>query len=214
MTNNDHLQEFNRAFSKAPVVAILRGIEPDEVPVIADAILHAGILIIEVPLNSPHPLKSIERLKSAADGHAVIGAGTVLTRKAAREAAAAGAGLVVSPNMDLGVIEETKRLGLVSIPGVLTPSEALAALHAGADALKLFPGEMLSPVIVRAMAAVLPSDARLLLVGGVGLDTPAVYQDSPIAGFGIGSALFKPGFDAETVASRGRAFLAALRAGR
>ena len=210
MNGESNRQKFDRAFASVPLIAILRGVEPDEVTAIAEAIVAAGILILEIPLNSPRPLESIERLVSAQGRRAVIGAGTVLTSKAAQEVAAVGAGLVVSPNMDETVIEETRRLGLVSIPGTLTPSEAFAALSAGADALKLFPGEMVSPAVVRALAAVLPRDARLVLVGGVGLDTPAVYQNSPLAGFGVGSALFKPGLDARTVGLRAEAFVAAL----
>ncbi|MDP9139074.1 MAG: 2-dehydro-3-deoxy-6-phosphogalactonate aldolase [Pseudomonadota bacterium] len=210
MNTETNRQKFDAALTSVPLIAILRGVEPDEVAAIAEAIVAAGILIIEVPLNSPRPLESIERLLAAHGRHAVIGAGTVLTSKAAQEVAAAGAGLVLSPNMDETVIEETKRLGLVSVPGVLTPSEAFAALSAGADALKLFPGEMVSPAIVKAMAAVLPRDARLVLVGGVGLDTPAVYQHAPLAGFGVGSALFRPGLDAKAVGQRARALVAAL----
>jgi 2-dehydro-3-deoxyphosphogalactonate aldolase len=211
MKREDHRQNFDRAFARVPLIAILRGVKPGEVTAIAEAILAAGILIVEVPLNSPRPLESIARLKAALSDIAVIGAGTVLTGKAAYEASEAGAGLILSPNMDATVIAETRRLGLASIPGVLTPSEAFAALSAGADALKLFPGEMLTPAIVRAMAAVLPPHTRLVLVGGVGLDTPAVYQGSPLAGFGAGSALFKPGLDAPAVHARARAFVAALR---
>jgi 2-dehydro-3-deoxyphosphogalactonate aldolase len=214
MKTQDHRQKFDLAFARVPLIAILRGVEPGEVTAIAEAILAAGILIVEVPLNSPRPLESIERLKAALSDNAVIGAGTVLTGKAAHEVAEAGAGLILSPNMDATVIGETRRLGLVSIPGVLTPSEAFAALGAGADALKLFPGEMLNPAIVRAMAAVLPPKTRLVLVGGVGLDTPAVYLGSPLAGFGVGSALFKPGLDAPTVRARAQAFVAALRTGQ
>ena len=169
MSGKDNRREFDRVFAAAPLIAILRGIAPEEAVAIAEAILTAGILIIEVPLNSPRPLASIKRLRSALGDRAVIGAGTVLDRQAAREVAAAGATLVLSPNMDAAVIEETKRRGLVSIPGVLTPSEAFAALAAGADALKIFPGEMMSPATVRALAAVLPPGVRLVLVGGVEL---------------------------------------------
>jgi 2-dehydro-3-deoxyphosphogalactonate aldolase len=210
MTEQLNRQRFDRAFSTLPVIAIVRGAAPREIVAIGEALLSAGILIIEVPLNSPHPLESIERLKSAIGERAVIGAGTVLTSMAVREAARAGAELIVSPNMEETVIEETRRLGLVSIPGVLTPSEALAGLAAGADALKLFPGEMLDPAAVRALSAVLPADVRLVLVGGVGTDTPAIYRGSPIAGFGVGSALYKPGLDAAAVGERARAFIAAL----
>jgi 2-dehydro-3-deoxyphosphogalactonate aldolase len=210
VTEENNRQKFDRAFAALPVIAILRGAAPREIVAIGEALLKAGIFILEVPLNSPHPLESIERLKSALSERAVIGAGTVLTSTAVSEAAKAGAELIVSPNIEETVIEETKRLGLVSIPGVLTPSEALAGLAAGADILKLFPGEMLSPVAVKALAAVLPADTRLVLVGGVEPDTPVLYQGSPISGFGIGSALYKPGTDATAVGERARTFVAAV----
>ena len=209
-----NLEAFDAAFARVPLIAILRGIEPGEVIAVAEAILAAGILVIEVPLNSPQPLESIERLASTLGDRAVIGAGTVLTSEAARQAAGAGAGLILSPNTNPAVIAETKRLGLVSIPGVFTPTESLAALAEGADLLKLFPGELVSPVIVKALAAVLPSDTRLVLVGGVGLDTPAIYRGSPVSGFGVGSALFKPGVAAPAVRARAQAFKAALGNGQ
>ncbi|MCE1236900.1 MAG: 2-dehydro-3-deoxy-6-phosphogalactonate aldolase [Hyphomicrobiales bacterium] len=207
--------EFREALAAFPVVAILRGVRPEEAVAVAEALVARGVRIVEVPLNSPEPLRSIEALARAFEGRAVIGAGTVLTPEEVEQVAAAGGRLVVSPNADVAVVAATKRLGLVSSPGFQTPSEAFAAIHAGADVLKIFPGEAATPAIVRALAAVIPASVPMLLVGGVAADTIERWRDTPIAGFGIGSSLYRAGDMPAAVAGKAEAFAAALRsAGR
>jgi 2-dehydro-3-deoxyphosphogalactonate aldolase len=206
------LAEFREALSAFPVVAILRGVAPDEVVAIAEALIAEGVRIIEVPLNSPDPFRSIEALARTFEGRAVIGAGTVLKPDDVERVAAAGGRLVVSPDGNAAVIAATKRLGLVSSPGFLTPTEAFAAIDAGADVLKLFPGEAATPAIVRALAAVIPATVPMLLVGGVAAETIDRWRDTSIAGFGIGSALYRAGDTPTAVADKAKAFAAALRA--
>ncbi len=204
--------EFTEALASFPVVAILRGVRPDEVVAVTEALYAEGLRIVEVPLNSPDPLASIAALARAFAGRAVIGAGTVLTAADVERVAEAGGRLVVSPNTDAAVIAATRRLGLVSSPGFQTPSEAFAAIAAGADVLKFFPGEAATPAIVRALSAVIPKSVPMLLVGGVAADTIDRWNDTSIAGFGIGSSLYKPGDTAVTVGAKARAFATALRA--
>jgi len=206
-----HKDRFDAHFAACPVIAILRGVRPDEVVGIGEALVAAGITLIEVPLNSPDPLVSIERLAAALGARAVVGAGTVLTPDAVRDVVAVGGAMVVSPNVNGEVIAATRREELVSLPGCFTPTEAFAALAAGADALKLFPGEAVTPRTVKALAAVLPAATRLLLVGGVDADSIAGWMDTPVAGYGIGSSLYRPGDDAGTVSTKARTLLAALR---
>ena len=194
-----------------PLVAILRGIRPSEALAIGEAVAAAGIPIIEIPLNSPDPFTSIAMLAGALKGRAIVGAGTVLAGADVDRVAEAGGTIVVSPNTDLAVIRRSKALGLLSLPGFLTPSEAFAALAAGCDALKLFPAEMAPPPIVRAMRAVLPREARLLVVGGVSPQTIAPYLSAGVDGFGVGSDIFKPGRDADDVGSRAAALVAAVQ---
>lgn len=203
---------FDAAFAACPLIAILRGIRPNETTGVGEALVSAGIRIIEVPLNSPNPLKSIRHLADVLEGRAVVGAGTVLTAEDVHAVAGAGGQIIVSPNMNPAVIGCAKSLNLVSAPGVMTPTEAFAALEAGADVLKLFPGEMISPAAVRAMSAVLPRGVRLVMVGGVSPDSMPSYAATPIAGYGIGSALYKPGLSAEEVETRARGFVKAWRA--
>jgi 2-dehydro-3-deoxyphosphogalactonate aldolase len=205
-----HHAAFDAAFSACPLIAILRGLEPGEAVAVGEALVEAGIRILEVPLNSPEPLLSIARLAAALSGRAVVGAGTVYRIGEVEAVADNGGQIVVSPNANAPVIARTKQLGLVAAPGILTPTEAALALEAGADLLKIFPGELVSPAVVKAMAAVLPRGTRLVLVGGVSLDTPKLYAGSPVAGYGIGSALFKPGVTPEEVRERARAFVSAL----
>lgn len=205
-----HRDTFDAAFAACPLIAILRGLTPDEAVDVGEALVAAGIRVLEVPLNSPDPLVSIRRLAAALAGRAVVGAGTVYRVSDVDAVAEAGGQIIVSPNANAPVIARAKALGLVSAPGVMTPSEAWTALEAGADVLKLFPGEMIAPTTVRAMAAVLPKGTRLVLVGGVGTGNMKDYAATPIAGFGIGSALFKPGLDAATVGANARAFIAAF----
>lgn len=191
------------------LVAILRGLRPDEAEGIAAALIETGITRIEVPLNSPEPLRSIERLARAFGREAQIGAGTVLDPAAVSAVAEAGGRLIVSPNCDPEVIAATKALGLVSMPGVLTASECFAALRAGADALKIFPALQLGPEGLAALRAVLPAGTQVYAVGGVGPDSFAAWLRAGADGFGIGSALYKPGDDASRVAAAARALVAA-----
>mgnify|MGYP001766727524 CR=1 FL=1 len=204
--------EFTEALARFPVVAILRGVRPDEVVAVTEALYAEGLRIVEVPLNSPDPFASIAALARAFAGRALIGAGTVLTAADVERVAQAGGRLVVSPNTDAAVVAATRRLGLVSSPGFQTPTEAFAAIAAGADVLKYFPGEAATPAIVRALSAVIPKTVPMLLVGGVAADTIDRWNDTSIAGFGIGSALYRPGDDPATVGAKARAFAAALRA--
>lgn len=190
-----------------PLIAILRGLKPDEAVEVGEAIVAAGFRCLEVPLNSPEPLDSIRRLRQALDGRALVGAGTVLNVAAAHEVADAGGQLIISPNTNVDVIRETKTLGLLSLPGFFTPSEAFAALDAGADALKLFPAEIAGPKGLKAVRAVLPAATRVYPVGGVDPDSMAAWRSAGASGFGIGSAVFKPGQSAEQVARQAAGFV-------
>lgn len=191
---------FAEAFARCPLVAILRGVEPDEVLEICRILVDVGYTLIEVPLNSPEPLKSVSLLADELGEHALIGAGTVLSVDEVGAVAAAGGQMIVSPNADPDVVAETKRRGLVSIPGFATPTEAFRVLAAGADALKLFPAEALPPAVLKAMKAVLPPDVPVLPVGGIGPDNMAAYAAAGAAGFGLGSSLYKPGKALDAIA--------------
>jgi 2-dehydro-3-deoxyphosphogalactonate aldolase len=191
-----------------PLIAILRGLTPDEAVDVGEAIVAAGFRCLEVPLNSPEPLESIRRLRAALDGRALVGAGTVLTVEAARQVAEAGGQLIISPNTNAEVIRETKTLGLLSLPGFFTPSEAFAALEAGADALKLFPAELAGPRGLKAIRAVLPTATRIYPVGGVEPDSMADWCSAGASGFGIGSAVFKPGQSPQAVGVQAARFVA------
>jgi 2-dehydro-3-deoxyphosphogalactonate aldolase len=209
-----HLAEFDTALRRCPLVAILRGVEPDEVVAIGEALVAVGFGLIEVPLNSPQPLESIARLARALAGRAVVGAGTVLRTSEVAAVQAAGGVLIVSPNTNVGVIAAAARAGLIPLPGVATPSEAFDALDAGAAALKLFPAEGSSPAVLKAMRAVLPDGVRILPVGGVTPDNLAAWMGAGAAGFGLGSALYSRGLSAEEVAVRARTFIAAFESAR
>lgn len=198
-------------FAALPLIAILRGVRPDEAVPIGETLLDAGFRVIEVPLNSPQPLDSIRRLAAAFGDRARIGAGTVLTVEQVRDVAAAGGTLVVSPNANPAVIRATKAAGLWSGPGVATPTEGLAGLDAGADMLKLFPAEQLPPAVVKAWRAVLPRDVPLVPVGGVTPETMPAFVSAGASGFGLGSALYKPGMTPADVRRAADAFITAWR---
>ncbi|NUZ07721.1 2-dehydro-3-deoxy-6-phosphogalactonate aldolase [Piscinibacter koreensis] len=195
------LDRFRQLMAELPLVAILRGIRPSEARAVGAALVGAGWRLIEVPLNSPEPLASIEALV-AAHPDALIGAGTVLTPAAVRDVHAAGARLVVSPNLDLAVLRQAVDLGMVALPGVLSASEAFSALGGGAAGIKLFPAEMIPPAAVKALRAVLDPEALLLPVGGISLDNLAAYRAAGASGFGVGSSLYSPGTSAGQVAER------------
>lgn len=197
-----------------PLIAILRGLEPDEALAVGEAIVAAGFVCLEVPLNSPRPLESIRRLRDALNGRALVGAGTVLTVDAARAVSDAGGQLIISPNTNSAVIGVAKTLGLLSIPGFFTPSEAFTALDAGADALKLFPAEVAGKAGLKAVRAVLPKEARVYAVGGVDPSSVATWKAAGASGFGIGSAIFKPGTPADAAGRSAAAFVDAWAASR
>lgn len=191
------------------LVAILRGIRPDEALGIGEALVEAGFSMIEVPLNSPEPLDSIRQMAGAFGDAALIGAGTVLTPEDVDAVGQAGGRLVVSPNCDPAVIARTLERGMVSMPGVFTPSECFAAIRAGARAIKLFPASLAGTAGLKAIKAVLPADVEVYAVGGASADNFGDWFDAGAAGFGIGTALYKPGDSVDTVAASARAMVAA-----
>jgi len=208
------IAEFDAAFHRCPLIAILRGVAPHEVVAIGEALVEAGVRLIEVPLNAPEPFASIALLAKAFAGRAVIGAGTVLRKPDVDGVQSAGGTMIVSPNTNIEVIAATQRAGLVSLPGAATPSEAFTALDAGATALKLFPAEGASPTVLKAMRAVLPSDVRVLPVGGITPDNLAPWLKAGAAGLGLGSALYTPGLTPAEVAARACKFITALQEAR
>jgi 2-dehydro-3-deoxyphosphogalactonate aldolase len=189
-----------------PLVAILRGLTPDEAVDIGRVLVDAGFRMLEVPLNSPQPFESIRRMVDALGDDILIGAGTVLDPAHVKNVADAGGRLIVMPHADAHVIRAAKQAGLYCVPGVATPTEAFAALATGADALKLFPAEQTSPAVLKAWRAVLPKDLAVLPVGGIAPDTMGPWLAAGANGFGIGSALYAPGRSASDVAARARAF--------
>jgi len=194
-----------------PLIAILRGVTPDEADSVAAVIVEAGFGAIEIPLNSPDPLVSIEIVARLFGDKVLVGAGTVLEPHEVDEVAKAGARLVVAPNADHAVIERAVKLGLVALPGVATPTEAFAALKAGASGLKLFPGKAIPPEAVRAWRAVLPKAVPLYPVGGVTPERICAYRRAGANGFGVGSALYKPGSTIDEVARAAQAFVRAWK---
>ncbi len=194
------------------IIAILRGIRPDEAIPATEALIGAGITMIEVPLNSPQPIRSIEAMVQAAGDRAVIGAGTVLTVDEVTEVAKAGGRLIVSPNTDPAVIAATKAKQLQSWPGVMTPTECFVALAAGADGLKFFPGSLIGTSGLKAIRAILPQGLRVYAVGGAGPENFAEWRASGADGFGIGTALYTPGMAVDDIAARASAIVGAYDA--
>jgi 2-dehydro-3-deoxyphosphogalactonate aldolase len=203
--------DFDAAMHELPLIAVLRGLQPAHAVAIGQTLFDAGFRLIEVPLNSPEPLQSIRLLSEKFGAVALVGAGTVMSVQAAREVAGAGGRLIVMPHCDPDIIRAGKDLGAFVAPGVATPTEAFAALAAGADALKTFPAEMIPPAAVGAMRAVLPAATRILPVGGITAESMAPYYAAGAAGFGLGSALFKPAMTTADVADRAARFVAAWR---
>ena len=200
--------KFSAGMTRLPLVAILRGLEPIEALAVGQVLVDAGWVLIEVPLNSPQPLQSIAILRKAFP-QALVGAGTVLTPEDVRQVQAAGGELIISPNFNPAVVAEAVRLGMVCLPGVMTASEAFAALAAGASGLKIFPAEMITPMVLKALRAVLPAETLVLPVGSISpLNMPA-FRAAGANGFGIGSALFKPGMTPAQVAESAAGFKAA-----
>jgi 2-dehydro-3-deoxyphosphogalactonate aldolase len=205
------LAKFNAHMNALPLVAILRGLKPEEALEVGQAIVNAGFHILEVPLNSPDPLRSIQILAKAFP-NALVGAGTVTTAQQVRDIKATGGQIIISPHLDDNVVCEAVNLGLISMPGVATPTEAFRAIALGAHGLKLFPAEMISPSVVKSMRAVLPSHVRLIPVGGIGAHNMADYRQCGASGFGIGSALFAPGKTVQAIGESAAAFVRAWHA--
>lgn len=203
--------DFPNACRKLPLVAILRGVRPDDAPAIGRALVREGFAIIEVPLNSPEPMRSIALLRDALGDEALIGAGTVLTVAALEDARAAGARLVLAPNCDPRIIERARDRGLASMPGVATATEAFAALDAGADSLKVFPAASVGAAAVGAWRAVLPAGVPIFAVGGIDETAFAAFVAQGTTGFGLGSSLYRLGDSAETVAAKARRAVEAWR---
>lgn len=195
-----------------PLVAILRGLEPERAVAVAQVLIDAGIELIEVPMNSPEPLRSIAAIIEAFDAQAMIGAGTVMSVDTVDDLAQLGASLVVAPNCDDRVIARADTLGMLALPGVMTPTEMFAAIESGAAGLKIFPAELFTPAAVKAVRAVLPPELPVFVVGGVNAGNMADYLKAGATGFGLGSALFKPGKPVEDVAADAREIVAAFRA--
>ncbi len=201
---------FKDWLARSPLVAILRGVKPDEVEAIAEALEQSGIAIVEVPLNSPDPLDSIARLAKNFGSRLLIGAGTVMSPEQVAQIAAVGGRLIVTPHADVAVTRAAKQHGLIAVPGFFTPTEAFALLAAGADALKLFPAEGASPQVLRAIRAVLPPGTLVLPVGGVDASNMTAWHVAGAAGYGIGSAIYKPGDTAAVVADKAKRLVAAM----
>jgi 2-dehydro-3-deoxyphosphogalactonate aldolase len=199
-----------QALAQLPLIAILRGLTPAEAPTIGQALVDSGFVIIEVPLNSPDPLASIRALTDKFP-QTLIGAGTVLNTAQVQQVHAAGGRLIVAPNFQPAVVALALQLGMVVLPGVATPSEAFAAIEAGAHGLKLFPAELITPSVLKALRAVLPPSMPLLPVGGITPDNMAAYRAAGASGFGLGSALYAPGRTAEQVHRQAAAYVRAWR---
>ena len=201
-----------QALAQNGLIAILRGLSPDEAQAVGQVLYDAGFRVIEVPLNSPDPYTSIRTLRDSLPADCLIGAGTVLTPEQVEQVKAAGGQVIVMPHSDAKVLRAAKAAGLYLSPGVATPTEAFAALAEGADVLKLFPAEQMGPSVIKAWLAVLPAGTLLLPVGGITPDNMQVFTDAGAKGFGLGSGLFKPGMTVDQVASRAHAYVAAWKA--
>jgi len=195
-----------------PLVAILRGLEPAHAARVGEILFSAGFLLLEVPLNRPGALDAIAVLKSIAPAGALIGGGTILTVKDVNDVAAAGGMLAVSPNCDPEVIHHAVNCGMISLPGFATPTEAFQAMRSGAHGLKLFPAETFAPAYVKALRSVIPAEVPIYPVGGIRPESMAPYVSAGASGFGIGSQLYRPGVDDETLRAGAKAFIAAWRA--
>ena len=204
------LETLRARLAQCPLVAIIRGVTPDEAAAIGEALYEAGIRIIEVPLNSPQPLESISRLAATLGERALVGAGTVLEPKQVGAVRAAGGHLIVSPNTHVPVVEAAAAAGLISLPGYFTPSEAFMALRAAATGLKFFPAEGASPAVLKAQRAVLPKEVPVLVVGGVTPDNMGPWLEAGADGFGLGSGLYTPGQSPAETLARARAYVAGL----
>ena len=205
------VEDFRRYFAECPLVAIIRGVTPADAHDTAAALFEAGIRIIEVPLNSPDPFESIRIIADAFGDRALVGAGTVLELSGVNKVKEAGGRLIVSPNTNTDVIKAAVAAGLVSSPGYFTPSEAFAAIEAGAHSIKLFPAEGASPAVVKAQKAVLPGDIPLIVVGGVTPQSIPEWLSAGASGFGLGGGLYKPGQDAQTTLTKARDYVEAVR---
>lgn len=208
MSTADHLRD---RLDRCPLIAILRGMKPEEAPWVLETLLAANFQVLEVPLNSPRPFESLAYLVRHAAPGILIGAGTVLTEAEVDRVAATGAKLMIAPNCAPAVISAAKAYGMIALPGVATPTEAFTALAAGADGLKMFPGELLPPAAVKAWRAVMPKGTLLIPTGGVTPDNVRAYREAGADAFGVGSALYKPGMSQEELAQRAAAFAAAVR---
>jgi 2-dehydro-3-deoxyphosphogalactonate aldolase len=196
---------------RCPLVAILRGVQPSEVESICSALERAGVSIVEVPLNSPSPFESIAILSRSFGDRMLIGAGTLNHPSQVSEVAAAGGKLIVTPHADTAIVRTAKQAGLFALPGFFNPTEAFALLEAGADAIKLFPAEVLGPPMLRALRAVLPEQTIVIPVGGVDAKQVASWLDAGALGLGVGSSIYKPGDDARIVEAKAQALMAAVR---
>ena len=199
-------KDLTRCLDELPLIAILRGIQPDDCLDIGHTLFEIGFRLIEIPLNSPDPFKSIKKLAFDLNGKAMIGAGTIFHKKQLQFLCDAGGKLAVMPHCDLELIREAKSLNLICIPGVASPSEAFAALNAGADALKVFPAEMIVPRVLKAWKSVLPERTKLFPVGGILPNSMSPYLDAGATGFGLGSALYLPGQTVKDVQANGKSF--------
>ena len=204
-------QLFHRYLDQCPLIAIIRGVTPGEAEAIGDALIEGGIRIIEVPLNSPDPLASIERLAKRLGERALVGAGTVLRAEDVARVRDAGGRIIVSPDTNIDVIAAAALAGLVASPGYFTPSEAFAAIRAGATALKLFPAEAASPAVLRAQLAVIPREVPILAVGGIKPDNMRPWLDAGASGFGLGGGLYQPSQSPEETLAKARAYVEGLK---